>query len=154
MIPALIEEHLRQHHHGYEHRVHAAAMTAQDLAAVEHVKGRKVAKPVIVRIEDELAIAVIRATDRVNLAAIEEATGRPAEIAAEGAFSEFFRPCETGAEPALGMFGLPIFVDEKLVQEDTIVMPAGTHSDAVELSTSEWLVCEAAQPIFNLGVSA
>ncbi len=152
MIPALIEEHLRQHHGGFVHAVHPDAVTAQDLAAAEHVTGRRVAKTVVVKLGDELAFAVVRATDRVNLAAIEEATGELADLAPESAFAEFFRPCEIGSEPPLGLFGLPIFVDEKLVQEQTLVMPAGTHRDAVELDAGEWLRCEGAQPVFNLGV--
>jgi Ala-tRNA(Pro) deacylase len=152
MIPAIVEEHLKQHHEHYGHTVHEEAMTAQDLAAAEHVTGRRVAKPVIVRMGDELAFAVVRATDKVNLSAIEEATGQNVELASESAFGEFFRPCEVGAEPPLGLFGLPIFVDERLTQERTLVMPAGTHRDAIELDVGEWLRCEGAQPVFNLGV--
>jgi len=151
MIPALIEEHLRVHHQGYGHTLHAPAMTAQDLAAAEHVPGRRVAKAVIVRVGGELAIAVVPASTRVSLAAIEEATGRTAELAPEPEFSRIFEPCEPGAEPPLGLFGLPIFVDQALLQQDRLVMPAGTHDDAVEVDTHEWLTCEGAQPVPSLG---
>jgi Ala-tRNA(Pro) deacylase len=152
MIPATIEVHLQQHHGGYKHRAHVEAVTAQDLAAAEHVSGGRVAKPVIVHLDGKLAIAVVSAAHRLNVGALEEATGASAELAAEADFTERFLPCEPGAEPPLGIFGLPIFVDEMLTHEKTLVMPGGTHQDAIELETHEWLRCEAAQPVANLGV--
>jgi Ala-tRNA(Pro) deacylase len=151
MIPETVESHLRQHHGGFKHRAHTEAVTAQDLAAAEHVSGRRVAKPVIVRLDGKLAIAVVSAAHRVNMGALEEATGAVAELAPEAEFADRFLPCEAGAEPPLGIFGLPIFVDETLTHEQTLIMPGGTHQDAIEVETHEWVRCEAAQPIANLG---
>lgn len=152
MIPTMVEAHLRQRHRGFEHHVHAAAMTAQELAAVEHISGRRVAKAVIVALDGQLAIAVVGATEKVNLAALEEATGHCAELVPEGEFVRRFEPCEAGAEPPLAIFGLPIFADERLERERTLVMPGGTHEDAVLLDTHEWMTCERVQPVSNLGL--
>jgi len=152
MIPSTIEAHLRLKHQGFEHHVHPAVMTAQDLAATEHVSGRRVAKPVVIKLAGGLALAVIAASERLNLAALEEATGHSVELVGESEFAPRFAPCERGAEPPLALFGLPIFMDLKLEQERTLLMPAGTHEDAVLLDTREWMACERAQPVFNLGV--
>ncbi len=152
MIPMMIQAHLRLRHQGCEHLTHDAVMTAQDLAAVEHVSGRHVAKPVVVKLDGHLAIAVVAATERVNLAALEEALGVRAELVPEPEFEQAFRPCEAGAEPPLALFGIPIFVDQKLETEKTLLMAAGSHEDAVLLDTHEWLACEKPQPIANLGV--
>jgi Ala-tRNA(Pro) deacylase len=152
MIPTLIEAHLRQQHLGYEHHVHAVAMTAQELAASEHVSGRRVAKPVVIRMDGDLALAVVAATEKVNLAVLEEATGLTVELVPEAEFSPRFAPCQPGSEPPLAVFGLPIFVDEKLTQERSLVMPAGTHEDSVVLETHEWMRCERVQPVANLGL--
>lgn len=151
MIPTMIEAHLRARHPWFEHHVHARAVTAQELAASDHVSGKHVAKPVIVRLGGRLVMAVVAATDRVNLGVLEEATGVTAELVSEPEFSGRFLPCEPGSEPPLSLFGLPIFVDEKLEREPTLVMPAGSHEDAVEVDTREWLRCEQAQPVQNLG---
>jgi Ala-tRNA(Pro) deacylase len=151
MIPAMIEEHLRTHHRTFEHHPHASAMTAQELAAAEHVTGYLVAKPVVVKLDGELALAVVAAAERVSLAMLEEATGRTAELVPEADFAGRFRPCEAGAEPALAVFGVPIFADEKLLHSTALLMPAGTHEDAVRLETHEWIRCERVQPIANLG---
>jgi Ala-tRNA(Pro) deacylase len=151
MIPQKVEAHLRDRYRAYEHHRHASAATAQDLAEAEHVSGYKVAKPVVLRLGGEVMIAVVAATDRVNLAQLEEATGAEAVLVPEAEFSGFFRPCESGAEPPLAIFGVPIFVDDKLMHEPRIVMWAGTHEDSIVLDTAEWLSCEQVQPITNLG---
>ena len=154
MIPSTVEAYLRRQHSGFSHHVHPVAMTAQERAAADHVTGRRMAKPVIVRLGGKLIIAVVRATDRVNLAALEEATGDRAELAGEREFAARFEPCELGAEPPLALFGMPIFADERLERVPTLVMPAGTHQDAVELDTNAWMRAEHAQPVVNLGVPA
>jgi Ala-tRNA(Pro) deacylase len=152
MIPTMVEAHLRQKHLGFEHHVHTEAITAQELAAAEHVSGRRVAKSVVVKLDGQLAIAVVGATEKVNLAAIEEATGMSAELVPEPEFAARFSPCEVGAEPPFAIFGFPIFMDEKLERERTLVMPAGTHEDSILLDTHQWMSCENVQPVANLGI--
>jgi Ala-tRNA(Pro) deacylase len=152
MIPSVIEAHLREHHPEYEHHFHAPAVTAQELAAADHVSGYRVAKPVVVRLDGRLALAVVAAADRVSLGTLEEATAASAELVSEAEFGPAFRPCEPSAEPPLALFGVPIFVDERLVFEPRLVMAAGTHEDAVALDTGAWLRCEQVQPIANLGI--
>lgn len=152
MIPTMIQAHLRLRHPGCEHLTHDAVMTAQDLAAAEHVSGRHVAKPVVVKVDGHLAIAVVAAPDRVNLAALEEALGRTAELVPEEEFERHFQPCEAGAEPPFALFGVPIFVDQRLEEQRTLLMAAGSHEDAVLLDTREWLSCEKPQAIANLGM--
>ncbi len=152
MIPAMIEAHLREHHQGYEHHEHPVAMSAQDLASSEHVTGHRVAKPVVVKLDGELAIAVVSAAERVRLGVLEEATGSTVELVTEPELARRFEPCEPGAEPPLGLFGVQIFVDAALAHEPRLLMAAGTHHDAVVLDTAEWLRCEQVQPVANLGV--
>ncbi len=151
MIPAIIEAHLREHHGGYEHHRHTSAATAQELAAAEHVSGYGVAKPVVVKLGGQLALAVVSAAERVSLGALEEAIGTEAELVPEKEFAERFRPCDAGAEPALAVFGVPIFADERFLHAHKIVMPAGTHEDSIVLDTHAWIRCEKVQPIANLG---
>jgi len=152
MIPTTIEAHLREHHVGFEHHRHAGAATAQALAEAEHVSGYHVAKPVVVKLGGQLALAIVSAAERLSLSALEEATGAEAELVPEAEFARWFEPCEAGAEPALSVFGVPIFADEKLLHEEKLLMPAGTHEDSIVIDTHEWILCEKVQPIANLGV--
>ncbi len=151
MIPAAVEAHLRRRYASYQHHVHPAARSAQALAAAEHASGHRVAKVVVLRLDGELAIAVVAATDRVDVRPLEEATGARAELARERDFAHRFLPCELGAEPPLALFGVPIYVDDKLIRERTLVFPAGSHVDSAVLDTGEWAWCERVRAIANLG---
>jgi Ala-tRNA(Pro) deacylase len=152
MIPESIERYLEDHHLPFVHTTHARTVTAQRLAAAEHVPGDRVAKPVVVRIDGEIALAVVAATQRVDVEELAGALGaRRVELVPEAEFEGRFAPCEAGAEPPLRLFGLPIYVDASLARMPRIVMRGGTHEDAIEVDTSEWMRSERATPIERLG---
>jgi Ala-tRNA(Pro) deacylase len=152
MIPSRVEAHLRQCHSGFEHHLHRTAWSAQELAEAEHVSGHLVAKPVVVRIGGDPTMLVVSAAQRVDLDALEMAVGQPVELVPEWEFVEWFPSCEQGAEPPFAMFGLPIVVDFALAMSDKLVVPAGTHDDAVVIDTERWLDCEDVQTLVGLGV--
>ena len=151
MIPAPIETYLREHHLTFEHHVHARAIPAQMFAAAEHVSGSRVAKPVVVILDGDLAIAVVPATHKVDLPVLARVTGaKEARLASETAFADKFRPCEPGAEPPLRMFGLPIYVDAELAREPFLVMRGGTHEDSIQLETRAWMQSETVRSVPDL----
>lgn len=155
MIPERIDRYLKDHHLTYEHTTHFRAVPAQRLAAAEHVPGDRIAKPVVVSVDGVLALAVVSATERVDPEALRAATGAAkVELVPESSFQGRFEPCEVGAEPPLGMFGLPLYVDTRLAREPWIVMRGGTHEDALRLDTGEWLRSERATPVEGLGAFA
>lgn len=152
MIPVQIADYLREHKVHFEPRIHRRTVAAQRLAAAEHTPGSQVAKVVVVRADTGLALAVVAASQHLDLERMRSAMGaRSAALATEESFAERFLPCEAGAEPALGMFGLPIFVDAQLALEPRILMRAGTHEDAVELETDDWLLAERVRIVDGLG---
>jgi Ala-tRNA(Pro) deacylase len=152
MIPVPIERYLREHHLAFEPHVHRRAVAAQRLAAAEHVSGARVAKVVVARADGELCLAVIAASQHLDAERLRAAMGaRLVSLAPEAAFAERFGPCEPGAEPPLGLFGLPIYVDAKLALEPRILMRAGTHEDAIEVQTDDWLLSEHARIVDGLG---
>ena len=154
MIPVPIERYLREHRVAFEPRVHKRAVAAQRLAAAEHVAGARVAKVVVVRADGELCLAVIAASQHLDAERLRAAVGaHHLSLAPETAFTERFSPCEPGAEPPLGLFGIPIYVDAKLALEPRILMRAGTHEDAIEVQTDDWLLSEHARIVDGLGTA-
>jgi Ala-tRNA(Pro) deacylase len=152
MIPERVERYLVDHHLPFVHTTHVRAVAAQRFAAAEHVPGDRIAKPVVVRADGELALAVVAATQRVDVDELGRALGaRNVEIVPETEFQQRFEPCEVGAEPPLRLFGLPIYVDAALVRMPRLVMRGGTHEDAIEVDTSEWMRSERATPVERLG---
>jgi Ala-tRNA(Pro) deacylase len=153
MIPQAIDRYLKDHHLPYEHTIHARAIPAQRLAAAEHVSGYRVAKTVVVSLDGRLGLAVVDATHKVNLDALRRATGAAlVELVPEELFADRFAPCEPGAEPAIGLFGLPIYVDASVASQPWIVMRGGTHEDALRLDTQAWMEAERARAVPGLAV--
>lgn len=143
MIPTMIESYLREQRMPFERLSHPRAVAAQRLAAAEHVAGRRVAKPVVVSVDGRMAMAVVPANRRVDLLALRRALGgREVTLVPERSFAERFWPCEPGAEPPLGLFGVPIYVDAELAREPWLLMRGGTHEDALQVETDDWLLCE------------
>jgi Ala-tRNA(Pro) deacylase len=153
MIPETIDRYLKDHHLPYEHTIHSRTVPAQRVAAAEHVSGYKVAKTVVVSLDGRLALAVVDAAHRVDTDALRRATGAvQAHLVPEETFAAQFSPCEPGAEPALGCFGLPIYVDEGVACEPWIVMRGGTHEDAIRIDTQAWIQAERARLVRGLAV--
>lgn len=154
MIPAPIQDYLRDHHIWFEPRPHRRAVAAQRLAAAEHISGDQVAKVVVVRADGELVMAVVAASQHLDAERLRKIVGaRQVMLAPEDAYAGRFRSCEAGAEPPLAMFGMPLFVDARLALQPRILIRAGTHEDAAEIYTDDWLLAERVRIVDGLGVA-
>ncbi|MCK5063640.1 MAG: YbaK/EbsC family protein [Candidatus Fermentibacteraceae bacterium] len=119
---------------------HSPAVTAQEIAASAHIKGRELAKTVIVKIDSKLAMAVIPAQRMLDLEKLSEAAGgAKVEIAVEKEFIEAFPGCELGAMPPFGnIYGIDVFVALELTEDEEIAFNAGSHSELVRLSYADF----------------
>lgn len=119
---------------------HSPAFTAQEIAALAHIKGHDMAKTVMVKLDDEMAMAVLPASYQVDLEALEEATGaRRAAIATEQEFKGRFPQCEAGAMPPFGnLYGMDVYVDTELSADDEIAFNAGSHTELVRLAYDDF----------------
>lgn len=152
MIPERIEQYLKEKHPGCEHTAHLRAVAAQRVAATEHVSGERVAKTVVVSLDGEQVLAVVAADRKVDLGVLAlHAGARQAALVPEVEFAPRFQPCEAGAEPPLGLFGMRIYVDDDLAREPWLVMRGGTHEDAIRMRTDEWMDVEDVRVVDNLG---
>jgi Ala-tRNA(Pro) deacylase len=114
----------------YEVLTHTVAFTAQQLAAVQHVRGKQLAKVVVARSGSEFMMIVLPAPYLVGLQRARAAIGRQdLEIARESEFASLFASCEPGAMPPFGnLYNVPVWVDESLAQDEEIVFNACTHA--------------------------
>jgi Ala-tRNA(Pro) deacylase len=119
---------------------HQPAYTAQDLAMMEHIPGRQVIKPVVVRADGQFLMCALPACFRVDLNELRrQIDAREVQVADEATLRQLFPECELGAEPPIGrMFGMSTLMDESLVADDRVTFQAGTHSDAVTMSLAEY----------------
>jgi Ala-tRNA(Pro) deacylase len=125
---------------------HPTAYTAQMLAEIEHVPGRKVIKPVVVQADGEFVMCALPACYRVDLDELKhQLQVQHVRIVEEPKLNELFPDCELGAAPPIGrMYGMTTLMDESLTADDRVTFQAGTHRDAVTMSLAEYR--RAAQP--------
>ena len=140
-MPAkLLREFLDANKVRYVTITHSTAYTAQEIAALTHTKGRDMAKTVIVKLDDVLAMAVLPATHHVDLGVLKDATrANSVTLATEPAFRSRFPGCETGAMPPFGnLFNMQVFVDESLSKEKEIAFSAGSHNEVTRMSYDDF----------------
>lgn len=127
---------------GVDYKVveHDQAITAQEVAAAAHIPGRELAKTVIVKLDGDLAMAVLRATDRLDLDLLKSATGAgTVELASEGDFEDRFPECETGAMPPFGnLYDMAVYAEERLAEDETIAFNAGTHTEVYSIAWEDF----------------
>jgi len=114
---------------------HRADYTAQETAQDTHTPGRRFIKTVVVRINDDLALALLPAPRMVNVEAIQQALGASrVRLASEAEIAERFPACEVGALPPFGsLFGVPVYSDLPLDEDELVTFTAGTHRDAIRM---------------------
>jgi Ala-tRNA(Pro) deacylase len=119
---------------------HSTAYTAQEIAALTHMKGRDLAKVVVVKLDGALSLAVVPASAHVDMLRLREISGaKTAELASEGEFRTRFPGCELGAMPPFGnLYQMAVFVDESLAGKHDIAFNAGTHSELIQLAYSDF----------------
>ncbi len=140
MPVAKLKEFLDQNRVKYVSLRHSTAYTAQEIAASAHVKGRTMAKSVVVKLGGKLALAVLPAKYHVSLEKLKAASGASsAELATEEEFIKAFPGCETGAMPPFGnLFGLAVYVDETLSRDEEIAFNAGSHTELIQMAYADF----------------
>ncbi|MCK4957943.1 MAG: YbaK/EbsC family protein [Planctomycetes bacterium] len=124
----------------YEVTQHRPTFTAQQMAAEEHVPGMQVAKPVLIRVEEENYLCVLPACCKVDLDALKGQLGvDDVELADESEMAKLFPDVALGAEPPFGeMYGLLTFMDRSLEGCEHIVFQGGSHDTAIRMEVADY----------------
>lgn len=136
-----VHDLLDQHDVAYEVHEHPRAVDANRLAESEDVSGWDVAKPVLLAVGEELAMAVLAAPVHVDLDKASEVLGHAqVRLATEDEFVSKFPDCDPGAEPPFGnLYGVPVFLDESLRARRTMVCRDGSHTTSITLAVSDYV---------------
>lgn len=134
-----LKEFLDNHHVKYMSISHSPGFTAQEVAASAHVSGKQMAKTVIVKVGNKLAMVVLPANEHVNFGALKELTGATVDLASESDFKGKFPECEVGAMSPFGnLYGMKVYVSNHLGDYDQIIFNAGTHSELLKLAYKDF----------------
>lgn len=139
-ISKRVKTYLEEEGVAYEHGEHPRAFTAQEVAAAEHVPGKELAKTVMLTDGEAFIMAVLPATEMVDVDEFREIAGNPdLRLADEEEFSGLFPNVETGAMPPFGnLYDVPVFVDATLREDESITFNAGTHTDTIRLTYTDF----------------
>ncbi len=146
-----LKDFLDKEHVKYVTIAHSPAYTAQEIAELTHTPGKELAKTVIVKIEGELAMVVLPASEKVRLGHLRQTLGTEnIELANEAEFEGAFPDCETGAMPPFGnLYGMSVFVDQTLREDEEIAFNAGSHDELIRLSYAEYERLVHPTPLLN-----
>jgi Ala-tRNA(Pro) deacylase len=135
-----LTQYLQEQQVSFQVHDHRAAYTAEQMAAAEHLPGKRVAKAVMAFADDQLVMLVLPATYVVDYAKVARALGvREFRLAAEREFAAAFPDCEPGALPVFGnLYGLPVYADRSLTADETITFPAGTHTESLSVRYADF----------------
>ncbi len=119
---------------------HSPAFTAQEIAATAHIPGKELAKTVMVKLDGDMAMAVLPASYRVDFKGLKKLTGaKKVELASENEFQRFFPQCEIGAMPPFGnLYEMKVFVANPLPEDDEIAFNAGSHAELMRLHYADF----------------
>lgn len=124
----------------YEVFNHALAYTAQEIAAKQHFSGKEMAKVVMLDVDGTLVMGVIPGSRKISLDMVRASLGaNKARLATEDEFISRFPNCEIGAMPPFGnLFGLKVYVDPSLEEDEHIYFNAGSHVQTVRLKYEDF----------------
>lgn len=135
-----LKEYLDRNNVKYVTIDHSIAYTAQEIAASAHVRGKELAKTVMVKLDGRMAMAVVPASRRVSFDLLKRAAGaNTVELAEEGEFKGRFPECELGAMPPFGnLYGMEVLVSQDLAHDEEIAFNAGTLTELIRMSWKDF----------------
>ncbi len=145
-IPDRLSRFLESRKIPFRTETHSEAFTAQEVAQAARVPGRAFAKSVVLSVDGKTWMAVLPATERVDLKRVGEClSARKVRMAKEPEFATVFPDCDLGAMPIFGsIYGVSVLVSHELLESEEIAFTAGTHRDLVRIRTKDYI--DAEQP--------
>ena len=124
----------------YVIKSHSIGYTAPEIAALAHIPGKELAKTVIIKIDDKMAMAVLPASYRIDFDDLKKALGiKNVELASEEEFENQFADCEVGAMPPFGnLYDMDVYVAESLAEDDEITFNACSHHELMQLEYKDF----------------
>jgi Ala-tRNA(Pro) deacylase len=129
----------------YEVVEHEQTQTAREDARASGVSPSDEAKSVLLRVGDGYCLAVIPASEQLDLHKVRELVGGPARLATEREMASDYQQFEVGAIPPLGpMLSARGILDRRLLDHDVIVGCGGDHRHSIRIDPNA--LVEVASP--------
>lgn len=116
-------------------------------SAYPQVERRKLVKAQVLLADDAFAMAVLPVDAVIDTLDLQHVLGvRSLRPATKLEIARLFPGCDRDAVPPFGqLYGVRVYVESSLMNEDTIAFYAGTHQDVIYIRFADF--CRAASPI-------
>ena len=140
LMPQRLEWHLNRNHIAYSLILHGPTPSAQVAASLMRLPGKAVAKSVALCTREHVLLAILPASYFINFEKLSAIVGYKVQLLDQEKCNEEFPDCETGAIPPFGeLYDLPVFLDGALVEDAEIIFGAGTLSESVCMSNTDFI---------------
>jgi Ala-tRNA(Pro) deacylase len=135
-----LKDYLEKNGVSYEVGFHPEVFTAQEIAAAQHVRGKEMAKVVMVKADGKKLMLVLPASYQIDMKKLKKVLKcKKVSMAKEKDFEELFPDCEVGAMPPFGnLYNLEVWVDQVLTEDASIVFQAGNHIETVRIKYTDY----------------
>ena len=134
-------EYLDSLHVDYSLVPHNTSFTAQETAEAAHIKGKDLAKIIIVGSGHLMSMVVVPANCIVLQSDLARLLKTPnLTIVPEYKFSQRFPECEVGAMPPFGkLYGMDVFLAKSLAQNEFITFNGGNHHILIKMHMTDFI---------------
>lgn len=141
VIAVKVKKYLDEKHVGYQILQHSLAYTAMEIAGAQHVPGKQLIKSVIVKADNRYIMCLLCSTHLINFTKLKKILQvRDLYLATEHEVEGLFPDLEIGAEPPFGeLYGLDVYIDRTVSENDDIIFNAGTHTDTVKMRYNDFI---------------
>jgi prolyl-tRNA editing enzyme YbaK/EbsC (Cys-tRNA(Pro) deacylase) len=124
-----VTDYLETHGVPFERIVHQQAYTSVAEARALGIDASEVIKTVAMRAAGRYALFAVPATSRLDTRLVQAAVGdRQVRLATEEELRRDFPGIELGA---------PLYVDQEVLQHETVVFAAGSQTESVQIRTAD-----------------
>ena len=134
-----LKQHLDSAGVPYEVVAHPRTFSASASAEAAHVPADALAKTVVIHHEEGYVLAIVPASHRVDLGALQDLLDRRLGLASESEIDRLFDDCDGGAVPPIGSaYGLPAVLDRSLRGKSAVWFEGGDHRSLVQVTGSDF----------------
>ena len=138
--PRTLIDQLESARFAYELLPHIRTLTAAAEAEALGIDPAQVAKTLAVVTPTGFVLAVIPASERLDMHKVRVALGTDdAQLASEQALAGAYPEFELGAVPAIAAHGERVLLDPRICDHEDVVVDAGSHEQSLRLKTCDLL---------------
>lgn len=154
-VAAQLTKYLASRRATYDVVEHQPTISAKEAARQADIPSDRMLKAVLLRDGNGYLLAILPASERLNLGRIRICLRRRLRLATEGEIARLFSDCESGAVPAIGAaYNLDMVVDDALANQPEIYFEGGDHRSLIHMKGAEFWQLAAGARHERLGLSA